>query len=151
LVRAAAKRSAETTNLPEAGESREEWLKSLGLKQTIQVVRSDYNRSFELISKTNQFNTTGKRWTASEFQKFLESGGVCLISSLRDKMIDNGIICVCLVDRDQIVQMVLSCRVFGLGLFEADGPAQAVSADLQEDLVGDVVVRGAEQLGEDLR
>ena len=55
------------------------------------------------------------------------------------------------VDRDQIVQMVLSCRVFGLGLFEADGPAQAVSADLQEDLVGDVVVRGAEQLGEDLR
>jgi FkbH-like protein len=119
LVRAAAKRSAETTNLPEAGESREEWLKSLGLKQTIRVVRSVsskyYDRSFELINKANQFNTTGKRWTASEFQKFLESGGVCLISSLRDKMIDNGIICVCLVDRDQIVQMVLSCRVFGLG------------------------------------
>ena len=36
-------------------------------------------------------------------------------------------------------------------LLEADWPAQAVSADLQEDLVGDVVVRGAEQLGEDLR
>jgi FkbH-like protein len=119
LVRAAAKRSAEITNLPEAGESREEWLKSLGLRQAIHVVRSSsskyYNRAFELTNKTNQFNTTGKRWTASEFQKFLESGGVCLISSLRDKKINNGIICVCLVDRDQIVQMVLSCRVFGLG------------------------------------
>ena len=36
-------------------------------------------------------------------------------------------------------------------LLEADWPAQAVSADLQEDLVGDVVVRGAQQLGEDFR
>src|SRR5271157_2541221 len=36
-------------------------------------------------------------------------------------------------------------------LLEADRPAQAVPADLQEDLVGDVVVRGAQQLGEDLR
>src|SRR6187200_2220018 len=36
-------------------------------------------------------------------------------------------------------------------LLEADWPAQAVPADLQEDLVGDVVVRGAEQRDEDLR
>src|SRR4029078_12906166 len=36
-------------------------------------------------------------------------------------------------------------------LLEADWPAQAVSADLQEDLVGDVVVRGAEQRDEYLR
>jgi hypothetical protein len=36
-------------------------------------------------------------------------------------------------------------------LLEADWPAQAVPADLQENLVGDVVVRRAEQLGEDLR
>src|SRR5258706_5021738 len=35
-------------------------------------------------------------------------------------------------------------------LLEADRPAQAMSADLQEDLVGDVVVRGTEQLDEDL-
>src|SRR6476660_3431631 len=34
-------------------------------------------------------------------------------------------------------------------LLEADRPAQALSADLQEDLVGDVVVRGAEQFNED--
>jgi hypothetical protein len=30
-------------------------------------------------------------------------------------------------------------------LLEADWPAQAVPADLQKDLVGDVIVRGAEQ------
>jgi hypothetical protein len=37
------------------------------------------------------------------------------------------------------------------GLLEADGPTQAMPADLQEDLVRDVVVRGEEQRGEDLR
>src|SRR5262249_35295005 len=36
-------------------------------------------------------------------------------------------------------------------LLEADRPAQAMPADLQEDLVGDVVVRTEEQTGEDLR
>src|SRR6188768_2644254 len=36
-------------------------------------------------------------------------------------------------------------------LLEADGPAQAMPADLQKDLVSDVVVRAEEQPGEDLR
>src|SRR5262249_61161931 len=35
-------------------------------------------------------------------------------------------------------------------LLEADGPPQG-PADLEEDLIGDVVVRGDEQLDEDLR
>src|SRR4051812_32468271 len=36
-------------------------------------------------------------------------------------------------------------------LLEADWRAEAVRTDLEEDLVGNVVVRGAEQLHEDLR
>jgi hypothetical protein len=36
-------------------------------------------------------------------------------------------------------------------LLEADGPAQAMRADLQEDLVRDVVARAEEQPGKDLR
>src|SRR5580704_1520356 len=36
-------------------------------------------------------------------------------------------------------------------LLEADRPAQSASADLEEDLVGDEVVRVAKHLGEDLR
>src|SRR6516165_10024115 len=36
-------------------------------------------------------------------------------------------------------------------LLEADWRAQAMPANLQEHLVGDIVVRGAEHLGEDLR
>jgi predicted enzyme involved in methoxymalonyl-ACP biosynthesis len=38
-----------------------------------------------------------------------------VVSSLRDKLIDNGIISVCLIKGSRIVQVVLSCRVFGLG------------------------------------
>jgi hypothetical protein len=36
-------------------------------------------------------------------------------------------------------------------LFEADWPAQGMPADLQEDLVSDVVVRAEEQPGKYLR
>src|SRR5262245_40907670 len=36
-------------------------------------------------------------------------------------------------------------------LREADGPAQTMRTDLEENLVGDVVVRAKEQLGQDLR
>src|SRR3954468_25012544 len=36
-------------------------------------------------------------------------------------------------------------------LLDADGRAQAMPADLQEDLVSDVVVRPKEELGENLR
>jgi predicted enzyme involved in methoxymalonyl-ACP biosynthesis len=68
-----------------------------------------------LINKTNQFNTTGQRWKASDLEKFIMAGGVCLAFSLKDEIIDNGIISACLVKGDRIVQVVLSCRVFGLG------------------------------------
>src|SRR5215213_10189191 len=36
-------------------------------------------------------------------------------------------------------------------LLEADWPTQALRTDLQENLVGNIVVRGSEQLDEDLR
>ncbi|MBB3257992.1 FkbH-like protein [Paraburkholderia bannensis] len=117
LVRAISQRQ---TDADTAGSiSREEWLASLKLRQSfflIETPRSRYfDRAFELINKTNQFNTTGKRWEKSEFEDFLGKGGLCVVSSLRDKLIDNGIISVCLIKGGSIVQVVLSCRVFGLG------------------------------------
>ncbi|MEM5369553.1 HAD-IIIC family phosphatase [Paraburkholderia azotifigens] len=117
LVRAIAQREASAS--PESGVSREAWLASLQLRQSLFLVTTaksrDFDRAFELINKTNQFNTTGKRWEKSELEKFISKGGYCIVSSLRDKLIDNGIISVCLVKCERIVQVVLSCRVFGLG------------------------------------
>ncbi|RQH08308.1 HAD-IIIC family phosphatase [Paraburkholderia dinghuensis] len=117
LVRAISQREAGSDVA--SGVSREEWLASLQLRQSFFLIKSPtsrhFERAFELINKTNQFNTTGKRWEKSEFEKFLSVGGYCVVSSLRDKLIDNGIISVCLVKCANIVQVVLSCRVFGLG------------------------------------
>jgi FkbH-like protein len=117
LVRALAQREAGLTAT--SGVSREAWLVSLQLRQSFFLIKTPksrhFDRAFELINKTNQFNTTGKRWEKAEFEKFISKGGYCVVSSLRDKLIDNGIISVCLINGETIVQVVLSCRVFGLG------------------------------------
>ena len=117
LVRAISRREA-SADLA-SGVSRDAWLASLQLRQSFFLIKTPksrhFDRAFELINKTNQFNTTGKRWEKSEFEKFISKGGYCIVSSLRDKLIDNGIISVCLVKCENIVQVVLSCRVFGLG------------------------------------
>lgn len=105
--------------------SRDEWLTSLQIEQALRVLNVEdkprFERAFELINKTNQFNTTGKRWELSEFKNFLSTGGVCLLASLKDKTTDNGIIGVSLIEGGEIVQAVLSCRVFGLGAEVAMG------------------------------
>jgi FkbH-like protein len=117
LVRAISQREAGSDAA--SGVSREEWLASLQLRQSFFLIKTaksrHFDRAFELINKTNQFNTTGKRWEKSEFEKFISKGGYCIVSSLRDRLIDNGIISVCLIKCESIVQVVLSCRVFGLG------------------------------------
>ena len=114
LVRARVEREVLSQSIP-----REEWLKSLNIEQRFYIVDSDVNerfaRAFELINKTNQFNTTGKRWQLAEMQEFFNEGGVCLLTSLKDKTVDNGIIGAILIRAGEIVQAVLSCRVFSLG------------------------------------
>jgi FkbH-like protein len=113
------------------GVDRRTWLKSLDLKQKIVAIRSTrdpgFARAFELINKTNQFNTTGQRWTQAEFEAFFSRGGLCLTSALRDKTVDNGVIGVLLLCGAEILQAVLSCRVFGLGAELAMG---AVATEL---------------------
>ncbi len=99
--------------------SREEWLASLELVQRHAVIRSvkdaHFPRAFELLNKTNQFNTTGRRWTHEELQSHFKTGGVLVCAFLRDRMVDNGLIGVVLLQNERIIQAVLSCRVFGLG------------------------------------
>lgn len=103
--------------------SREEWLCSLELKQSNIVIEStdhpNFSRAFELLNKTNQFNTTGKRWTHGEIQELFENGGQMVCVSLKDRMVDNGLVGVSLIAKEKIIQVVLSCRVFGLAVEQA--------------------------------
>jgi FkbH-like protein len=120
LVKARIDREAQANETP-----REEWLKSLQIEEDVSLVRETshplFARSMELLNKTNQFNTTGVRWGIGELDAFFSAGGTCLAASLRDKTIDNGVIGIALVRPGEIVQVVLSCRVFGLGAETALG------------------------------
>jgi len=104
--------------------SRDEFLAGLDLSVEISVKNhSNHNnnnnnnleikRAFELLNKTNQFNTTGKRWTQTEFSNFLKQGRVFIFSA-KDKYSNYGIVGVICELNSVIEQMVMSCRVFGL-------------------------------------
>jgi FkbH-like protein len=115
LIRALQQREEDRSRM-----SRDEWLASLGVTLRYFVVRSvehpHFSRLFELINKTNQFNTTGKRWGMDEITKHFADGGEAILVSSKDRTAENGIISVCLIKGEEIVQTVMSCRVFGLGI-----------------------------------
>ncbi|MHC1481549.1 HAD-IIIC family phosphatase [Frateuria aurantia] len=102
------------------GLSKDEWLRSLKLRQRHSLVShakaQDFERALELLNKTNQFNTTGRRWTPQELGGLFSDGGYLVCAFLRDRVVDNGLIAVAVVQGARIEQVVLSCRVFGLGV-----------------------------------
>jgi FkbH-like protein len=97
--------------------SREDFLKSLKVRLSSMRLASpadrQFQRCFELLNKTNQFNTTGKRWTEPEATASFEEGYVWYCFSCVDNFTDYGIISVAIVQGQRIEQIVLSCRVFG--------------------------------------
>lgn len=99
------------------------YLQDLGLRVTVRQLGgagdADAARALELLNKTNQFNTTGRRWTAEEFGAFLAHGGQLHAMRAADRLADHGLIGLGLVKDEKLVQMVLSCRVFGLELEDA--------------------------------
>jgi FkbH-like protein len=99
--------------------SHDDWLRSLELVQTTSLIGEsgdpDFQRAFELLNKTNQFNTTGRRWTLTEMEELFARGGLLLCSKLRDRLADSGMISVFVIDGSEIAQAVLSCRAFGFG------------------------------------
>jgi FkbH-like protein len=98
--------------------SREEFLRSLGCQVTIREVAGaadrDYRRAVELLNKTNQFNTTGVRWTPVQIEALCGVGGRVFIFGVTDKYTDYGIVGVILYRAGIFVQFVMSCRVLGL-------------------------------------
>lgn len=101
---------------------RESFLRDLQLRAEIHpLTPSDkgFDRALELLNRTNQFNTTGQRWTTAELQDFLAAEGRLWVLQASDRLARHGLVAVALLQADCLWQMVLSCRVFGLGLEEA--------------------------------
>ena len=75
-------------------------------------------RCLELINKTNQFNTTGERWTHEGLAAALAAGGQLWGFDITDVHTPYGITAVAVLEPGLVRQLVVSCRVFGLGIEE---------------------------------
>jgi FkbH-like protein len=99
----------------------EEYLQSLRMEATIRAWTSEeVGRVVQLVSKTNQFNLTGQRFTDAQMRARIgnpEYLSLCL--SLRDRFGDHGLVSVfaarCADGTCQIENWVMSCRVFKRG------------------------------------
>ena len=98
--------------------SREEFIASLAIQLDIfaidDVLHPRFARALELINKSNQFNTTGKRWTLEETKAAFAAGTCFHAFEVTDKFTAYGLVGVVIVSTDTIVQFVMSCRIIGL-------------------------------------
>ena len=87
---------------------------ALRIDRVDSIEHSKFKRSFELLNKTNQFNTTGRRWSEQELAEYLADGGSLLSADVSDRLSDYGLTAVMLHRDGECTQIVMSCRVFGL-------------------------------------
>ncbi len=101
--------------------NRERFLRDSCLEAEVVFVNQQIlPRVAQLFIKTNQFNTTTKRYSETELAKHSSStDSFLLCMSLKDKWSDYGIIAAALVIADKIDSFILSCRAFGLGAEKA--------------------------------
>lgn len=101
---------------------KEEFLNSLGMVAYPRLAtRDDLKRIAELVTRTNQFNSTGIRYTDAEIETFLNNGEYDFhITSLTDKFGDYGRCGVALIHKEKdawnVEILLVSCRVAGRGL-----------------------------------
>jgi len=98
--------------------SRTEFFSSLNSSVKIwkidQVDHPTFSRALELMNKTNQFNTTGRRWTFEECKAYIAEGGRIFAFSVTDRFAEYGTVGVVFIRAQEITQFVMSCRVLGM-------------------------------------
>ncbi|MCM2292767.1 HAD-IIIC family phosphatase [Allorhizobium sp. BGMRC 0089] len=100
--------------------SRDEFLQSLNTEVDVWSVDStespSFSRVLELVNKTNQFNTTGERWSVDDYVSHFTSGGRVYGFRVRDRFTDYGTVGVVFIKANEIIQFVMSCRVLGMDI-----------------------------------
>ncbi len=103
--------------------SRDQFL--LDAAPTVSIIRIDgtgharFARVLELVNKTNQFNTTGRRWRTEEFADHFRAGGQIIAFEVTDRFTSYGLVGVVIFREGRIEQWVMSCRVLGYQIEEA--------------------------------
>jgi FkbH-like protein len=121
--------NAEREALLGSAESMDEFLRGLNMTTVFGPFTAvDHARVVQLINKTNQFNTTTRRYTSEEIEYLTNlADALTLQFRLLDRVGDNGLVSAMILrptpgDEDllEIENWVMSCRVFGRQLeFEA--------------------------------
>jgi FkbH-like protein len=128
MVRAQVERETDRRRM-----SREEFLASLKVTVKMFDIASTEDKKFpralELINKTNQFNTTGRRWTRADCVAAFARGTRFHAFEVQDRFTRYGLVGVVVVEAGRIDQFVMSCRVFGLDVEKA--VVAALTARLQ--------------------
>jgi FkbH-like protein len=102
--------------------SPESYLKSLNITLYLNpLTSSNMQRAVQLCQKTNQFNTTTKRYDEATFRAIINQGGEIIVVGLEDNLspYENIGLLVLLPngDGDGIIDLyLLSCRVLGRGI-----------------------------------
>lgn len=100
--------------------TREEFLLELAAKIHWVTLKDNsdrvFNRVFELVNKTNQFNTNGVRWTHEDYRRHFAAGGQVHAFSVEDRYTEYGVVGVAFTIDDEILQFVMSCRVLGMDI-----------------------------------
>ena len=79
----------------------------------------EMSRALELLNKTNQFNTTGERYTLESCHARFVAGGALYVLRAQDRFTRYGLVGAAWFKRGCIEHMVMSCRVLGLQLEDA--------------------------------
>jgi FkbH-like protein len=93
-----------------------------------------FQRAFELVNKSNQFNTTGRRWTVGEMTGLFRDGARLEVFEVSDRFTTYGLVGVAVISDDTILQYVMSCRVIGLDVEQAF--IATLAADLLDSHLG---------------
>jgi FkbH-like protein len=103
--------------------SHDDFLETLELRVAISMVGSTtdlhMSRALELFNKTNQFNTTGNRYTLEQCHQRFVSGHRLYVVLAEDRFTQYGLIGAAWLLRNCVEHMVMSCRALGLGLEDA--------------------------------
>src|SRR5271169_1243369 len=130
--------NAEREALLGSAESMEDFLRGLAMTAVYGPFTAvDHARVVQLINKTNQFNTTTRRYAGDEIARIMEErDAVTLQFRLLDRVGDNGLVSTMILrpalddEALEIENWVMSCRVFGRELeFEAMNVAVAAAKE----------------------
>ena len=97
-----------------------EYIKSLGLRVKVGQITGEelLGRIHEIITRTNQFNTTGLSVSKEELKSYLnheDDKSLCAMM-VEDRFGSYGLTGVAMTSAGTIILFVMSCRVIGLGV-----------------------------------